>query len=87
MSDLSFSYDDYEDARRKLIDAVTTNLDRTDKRFLLSFNQLQPDWSVYEYQRFPSVKWKLFNLDKFKENSPEAYILNTLDCAASSFRV
>ena len=73
MSDLSFSYDDYEDARRKLIDAVTTNLDRTDKRFLLSFNQLQPDWSVYDYQRFPSVKWKLFNLEKFKENSPEAY--------------
>ena len=73
MSNLVFSYADYEDARRKLIDAVTTNLDRTDKRFLLSFNQLQPDWSIYDYQRFPSVKWKLLNLAKFKEDSPDTY--------------
>lgn len=73
MSNLAFSYADYEATRRKLIDTVKTNLDQTDKRFLLSFNQLQPDWSVYDYQRFPSFKWKLFNLAKFKDDNPETY--------------
>lgn len=73
MSNLAFSYADYEATRRTLIDTVKTNLDQTDKRFLLSFNQLQPDWSVYDYKRFPSVKWKLFNLAKFKQDNPEAY--------------
>ena len=35
-----------------------------DKAFLLSLNRLTPDWSIYDYQNFPSVKWKLLNLEK-----------------------
>ncbi|RUO26862.1 nucleotidyltransferase [Aliidiomarina minuta] len=73
MSNLMFSYADYEATRRKLIDTLKASLDATDKRFILLFNKLQPDWSAYDYQHFPSVKWKLFNLAKFKKDSPEAY--------------
>lgn len=73
MSNLKFSYPDYEATRDILIDTIRRNLNESDKQFLLSFNRLQPDWSVYDYQRFPSVKWKLFNLAKFKEDNPESY--------------
>lgn len=73
MSDLTFSYDDYEATRDILIDTIRRNLNKSDKQFLLNFNRPQPDWSVYDYQRFPSVKWKLFNLAKFKEDNPVTF--------------
>jgi len=41
--------------------------------FLLSVNRLEPDWSIYDYQDFPSVKWKLLNLQKLKKNNPDSY--------------
>jgi len=44
-----------------------------DKAFLLSLNRLVPDWMIYDYQDFPTVKWKLLNLEKFKKDNPEAY--------------
>lgn len=73
MSNLKFSYPDYEATRDILIDTIGRNLNEPDKQFLLSFNRLQPDWSVYGYQHFPSVKWKLFNLAKFKASNQEVY--------------
>jgi hypothetical protein len=73
MSDLAFSYGDYEATRDRLIDTIRRNLNKSDKQFLLSFNRLKPDWSVYDYQCFPSVKWKLSNLVKFKEDNPESF--------------
>ncbi|PCI43659.1 MAG: nucleotidyltransferase, partial [Moraxellaceae bacterium] len=73
MSTIAFSYDDYEATRLQLIDAVKTSLDENDKAFLLSLNRLAPDWSIYDYQDFPSVKWKLLNLDKFKKNNLDVY--------------
>lgn len=54
-------------------DTIRRSLHETDKQFLLRFNQLEPDWSVYDYHQFPSVKWKLMNLAKFKKESPEVY--------------
>ena len=73
MSNLAFSYADYEATRDLLIDTIRRDLTELDKHFLLSFNRLQPDWSVYDYQRFPSVQRKLFNLGKFKEDNPDFY--------------
>ncbi len=73
MSEVEFSYDDYEAIRLQLIDTVKASLSGEDKAFLLSLNRLVPDWSIYDYQSFPSVKWKLLNLEKFKKDSPEAY--------------
>jgi hypothetical protein len=34
---------------------------------------LEPDWSIYDFKAFPSVKWKLLNLEKFKTENPETY--------------
>ncbi|WP_292258024.1 hypothetical protein [Marinospirillum sp.] len=50
-------------------------LDDQDKEFLLGLNRLEPDWSIYNYQDFPSVKWKLLNLERFKTARPDEYAL------------
>jgi hypothetical protein len=73
MSTIEFSYDDYEATRAKLIEIVKANLDESDKTFLLSLNRLEPDWSIYDFQEFPSVRWKLLNLEEFKKDKPEIY--------------
>lgn len=73
MSREVFTYDDYEDIRRVMIEAVHSELSEQDKDFLLRFNSLDPDWSNYDYEVFPSVKWKLLNLAKFKEEQPDDY--------------
>lgn len=72
MTMIEFSYDDYESTRLQLIEMVNASLSEEDKAFLLSLNRLTPDWSIYDYQNFPSVKWKLLNLEKFKNDNPEA---------------
>ncbi len=73
MTTIEFSYDDYEATRLQLIETVKASLSEEDKAFLLSLNRLTPDWSIYDYQNFPSVKWKILNLEKFKKDNPEAY--------------
>jgi predicted nucleotidyltransferase component of viral defense system len=73
MSAIEFSYDEYETTRLQLIETIQSGLNENDKAFLLSLNRLEPDWSIYDYQNFPSVKWKLLNLEKFKKENPENY--------------
>lgn len=73
MSAIPFTYSDYEATRLALIDKIKTNLGDDDKSFLLSLNRLEPDWSVYHLENFPSVKWKLLNLEKFKNERPQIY--------------
>ncbi|MFT5664808.1 MAG: hypothetical protein ACI9JR_002213 [Gammaproteobacteria bacterium] len=73
MSAVEFSYDDFEATRAKLIAIIKARLDESDKAFLLSLNRLEPDWSIYDFQKFPSVRWKLLNLEKFKKDKPESY--------------
>jgi len=73
MSAVSFTYDEYEATRLQLIETILAGLNKSDKEFLLSVNRLTPDWSIYDYQAFPSVKWKLLNLEKFKDQQPDTY--------------
>ena len=73
MSAIEFSYDEYEATKRQLIETIQSGLNEGDKEFLLSFNRLEPDWSIYDFQDFPSVKWKLLNLEKFKRDTPASY--------------
>ncbi len=44
MSEEVFSYEEYESVREKLIKTIHRNLTEEDKRFLLSVNDLKPDW-------------------------------------------
>ena len=73
MSDVPFTYADFESTRNRLITDVKTMLTDDDKRFLASFEKGEPDWSAVEYDYFaeyPSVQWKLLNLAKLKKDNP-----------------
>jgi predicted nucleotidyltransferase component of viral defense system len=73
MSDVPFSYEDYERTRDMLISTIRASLTTEDKAFLLSFNRLAPDWAIYNFEDFPSVKWKLLNLETFRKKSPKEW--------------
>jgi predicted nucleotidyltransferase component of viral defense system len=73
MTDEPFSYQDYEATREILVQTVNASLTDNDKAFLLSFKDVNPDWSIYDFQRFPSINWKLQNLKKLKSNNPEKH--------------
>jgi predicted nucleotidyltransferase component of viral defense system len=73
MTDEPFSYEEYESVREKLVAIIHENLTDRDKAFLLSVKNVTPDWSIYDFQRFPSINWKLQNLQKLKTNNPEKH--------------
>jgi len=73
MSGESFSYEEFEAVRDNLIRTIKASLTEEDKRFLLSVKNLSPDWSVYNFELFPAVQWKLRNLQKLKDSKPEKH--------------
>jgi predicted nucleotidyltransferase component of viral defense system len=73
MSDEAFSYEEFEETRERLVEAVNTALTENDKAFLLSVNEVNPDWNIYDFQRFPSINWKLQHLQKLKTNNPKKH--------------
>lgn len=73
MSREEFSYEEFEVIRSRLITTIHENLTKRDKDFLLGFKNVAPDWSVYNFEHFPSVKWKLQNLETLKKNNPEKH--------------
>lgn len=70
MTDEEFSYAEYERVREKLVATIHQQLTGKDKEFLLSVKNVTPDWSIYDFQRFPSINWKLQNLEKLKARNP-----------------
>ena len=73
MSDIEFTYEDFEETREQLVETVSKNLTDKDKAFLLSIKNCDPDWSIYDFARFPAVQWKLYNLRKLKEDNPDKH--------------
>jgi len=73
MSKELFSYDDFEKTRNELIGAIHNSLTAEDKKFLLAFKNLTPDWSIYNFENFPAIQWKLKNLKVLKENNPKKH--------------
>jgi predicted nucleotidyltransferase component of viral defense system len=73
MTDEKFSYEEFEATREKLVETIHQGLTERDKEFLLSVKNLMPDWSIYDFHRFPSINWKLQNLQKLKEKNPEKH--------------
>ena len=73
MTDIPFSYEEFEATRKDLISKVNAALSDTDKRFLISFEKAEPDWTAFDYpffQNYSSVQWKLQNLSKLKSSNP-----------------
>ena len=74
MTDIPFTYEDFEEARAKLINDVKSLMTDADRKFLISFESGQPEWDGYEFEYFkdyPSVRWKMLNLKKLAKQNPQ----------------
>lgn len=72
-----FSYDDYEQTRNTLIVIIQERISDNDKKFLLSFEKGEPDWSLFPLNKakeLPAVKWKLKNIQKLKHSNPKKHV-------------
>lgn len=57
-------------------DLFNGSLTETDREFLLSFENGEPDWEkccAGDLSRYPSVKWKLQNIAKLKKSNPQKH--------------
>jgi len=81
MSKESFTYEEFEETRSRLILEIHKSLNSTDIQFLLDFQNTLPNWKLYDFEEFPAVQWKLKNLRKLKNTNPEKYLqqLNQLE--------
>ena len=73
MTETPFGYEDYLESRTALLSLVNGGLTITDKEFLLSCEQGEPDWNkccAGDLSQYPSVQWKLLNIGKLKESNP-----------------
>ena len=78
MTDIPFSYEDYEATRKELIEKVNEIFTEKDREFLFSFEQGEPEWNkccAGNLSEYPSVKWKIQNILKLKEMNLEKYSL------------
>lgn len=76
MSDIPFTYTDYEQARESIIKKVNDSLTNSDKEFLVSFEDGIPLWEkccAGDLSQYPSVQWKLLNIDKLKKQAPDKH--------------
>ena len=65
MSDITFTYEDFERTRKQLIEKINSILTETDRTFLLGFKRGNPDWNLFPVtglKDMPAVQWKLLNL-------------------------
>lgn len=87
MTNILFTYEDFEQTRAKLITDVRALMTDADKQFLLSFEAGEPMWEGYEFEYFknyPSVQWKLLNLAKLKKSNPSK-LQSEVDCLLAAF--
>ena len=77
MTDIPFTYEEFEATRSKLISDVNQLMTEEDKQFLVNFEKGEPQWDGYEFEYFkdyPSVKWKLINLAKLAKQNPQKLV-------------
>ena len=89
MTDIPFTYENYENARKQLIAFINSLLNEEDKAFLVSFEEGNPQWekSAYsDFRDFPSIQWKLLNVTKLKTQNPGKH-KQEVERLKSSFRM
>jgi len=73
MSNLPFSYDDYVETRKQLIEVIHQSLTDNDKELLFSFEKGEPAWALLPVETIkdlPAVRWKLQNIKWLVKNKP-----------------
>lgn len=74
MTEIPFTYEEFEATRAKMIIEVNQSMSDEDKRFLVSFELGEPEWERYEFEYskdYPSVMWKFINLVKLAKQNPQ----------------
>ncbi|MFO7851737.1 MAG: nucleotidyl transferase AbiEii/AbiGii toxin family protein [Bacteroidota bacterium] len=77
MTGVPFTYGDYVNTRKKLVETIAKKLTENDKKFLLSFEQGEPDWKFFPIpvlRDLPAINWKLINIGQLKERNPKKYV-------------
>ena len=77
MTSIPFTYEDYIYTREQLVKTIKEKLTEKDKKFLVSFEQGEPDWSLFPIpvlKVLPAVNWKLLNIEKFKKENPKKHL-------------
>lgn len=88
MSDIPFSYEEFEATREDLVKDVNKVMAEEDKNFLVGFEELSVNWEESEYSEFleySSVRWKIQNLQKLKATNPKK-LLSEADKLRQIFR-
>ncbi len=73
-----FDYEDFLTTRKRLLEEVKKSLSDQDKRFLLSFNKGEPEWSLFEIEiikKMPGVMWKLQNINILANKNKTKHII------------
>jgi len=76
MTMVSFSYEDYINTRKELINIIQSRLTDDDKAFMLSFEMGEPKWELFPIavvKDLPAVQWKLLNVNKLKKRNPKKH--------------
>jgi predicted nucleotidyltransferase component of viral defense system len=82
MSELPFTYSDYENTRLQLKKIILQSFSLSEKKLIYGFECGTPDWDLLPYnsiKNLPAVKWKLMNIHKLmKENPSKHHAMTTL---------
>jgi len=65
MTSIEISCETLQETRAKIFEIISLAFTDQEKEFLISFKRGEPKWdliSVENIQNFPSVKWKLHNI-------------------------
>lgn len=77
MAKIHVALDELIIAREKLVLAIRQSLTEDDKKFLVSFVENNPDWSLVrdsKIKHYPSVLWKLHNQKQMSDEKKIAYV-------------
>lgn len=67
MSQVEVSLDELLAVRERLVEDITKALTNDQRKFLLSFKAMRPDWNLLglkDVDKLPAVRWKLHNLER-----------------------
>jgi len=83
MSDVLFSYEEFEKTREELVSDIKAKLTIEDRVFLVSFKEADPIWEYFNVKNaseLPAVRWKFQNIERLKRENPKKHagLVNTL---------